>query len=164
MNFIAVIPAAAAANPPKLLVITYANALAISPFPSMLTTSTENVENVVNEPQNPTPRRSFDRGDKPKAGGRGGIAGAETAEDIFSDGATTGDAKIPPRMKDPNTLIPAVCHPVNEERFFGSLAICSAATFPIWCRQSAPHIAPAPTATASVTKGAGKKPVIFLQE
>ena len=27
--------------------------------------------------------------------------------------ALTGVAKIPPKTKDPNTLIPAVCHPLN---------------------------------------------------
>eukprot|EP00593_Proboscia_inermis_P010080 CAMPEP_0171325098 /NCGR_PEP_ID=MMETSP0816-20121228/116596_1 /TAXON_ID=420281 /ORGANISM="Proboscia inermis, Strain CCAP1064/1" /LENGTH=94 /DNA_ID=CAMNT_0011824189 /DNA_START=1286 /DNA_END=1570 /DNA_ORIENTATION=- len=56
-------PAAAAMMPPQLFAATYEHALSNSFRPIMATTSREYVENVVKEPQNPTPSISFPRGE-----------------------------------------------------------------------------------------------------
>lgn len=62
--FIKVIPIAAAAIPPILLIAKYVNALLVCPCIIHDTISTLYVENVVYDPQNPTPNNNFDRGDK----------------------------------------------------------------------------------------------------
>ena len=61
--FINVIPIAAAAIPPILLIAKYVNALLVCPCIIHDTISTLYVENVVYDPQNPTPNNNFDRGD-----------------------------------------------------------------------------------------------------
>jgi len=104
----------------------------------MFTISTEKVEKVVNEPQNPTPARSFVRGVIPnkvvalvlpppltKEFGFGRFVELSTA---FV--ALTGVAKIPPKTKDPNTLIPAVCHPIRYSNL-GSFEILAVTLLPI---------------------------------
>ena len=109
------IPAAAADTPPTLFTATYPSALAASPLPSILTISTEYVENVVKLPQNPTPASNFARGVNPKPVGTLLAADVPAVDDFALSAAaeTTGVANTPPRMKDPKTLIPAVCQPVR---------------------------------------------------
>lgn len=106
--FTAIIPAAAAQNPPTLLVITYDAALAISPRPIMLTTSTEKVEKVVKDPQKPTPRSSFILGDSPEMPLAVAVFVLAAAVAVVS---TSGEPYTPPNMNEPSTLIPAVCQP-----------------------------------------------------
>jgi hypothetical protein len=60
-----VIPRAAAAIPPTLLIAKYDKALLVCPCKIQDTTSTLYVENVVYEPQNPTPNNNLYRGVKP---------------------------------------------------------------------------------------------------
>lgn len=109
------IPAAAADTPPTLFTATYPSALAASPLPIIFTMSTEYVENVVKLPQNPTPASSFARGVNPKPVGTLLAADVAAVDDfaLFAVSETTGVANTPPRMKDPKTLIPAVCQPVR---------------------------------------------------
>jgi len=84
----------------------------------------------VNDPQNPTPRRSFIRGVSPNVDAAdadviaflaGVDADAEAAVVVAAvatandEGSIRGDPKTPPKMKEPRTLIPAVCQPVHIE-------------------------------------------------
>jgi len=102
------IPAAAAAIPPTLLTMKYRQAFAISRRPTIFTKSTAKVENVVNDPQNPTPQRSFILGVIPNVL-RIELGLTPGFMDLVS---MRGEPKIPPRAKEPRTLIPAVCQPV----------------------------------------------------
>lgn len=86
----------------------------------------------MNDPQNPTPRRSFIRGVSPNVdaadadviaflAGVDADADAEAAVVVAAvatandEGSIRGDPKTPPKMKEPRTLIPAVCQPVHIE-------------------------------------------------
>lgn len=108
--FASIIPHAAAANPPILFVATYDAAFTISPLEIIFTTSTEKVENVVKDPQKPTPRRSFILGVSP-CGTE--CLGGTIAE--IDDGLTNGETKTPPSTNDPKTFIPAVCQPIVHQ-------------------------------------------------
>ena len=109
--FASIIPHAAAANPPILFVATYDAAFTISPFEIILTTSTEKVENVVKDPQKPTPRRSFILGVSP--------CGTECLGGIVAK-IDDGLAKTPPSTNDPKTFIPAVCQPIVHQEIYES--------------------------------------------
>ena len=96
------------------------------PFPNKLTTSTEKVEKVVNDPQKPVPKSNFMRGDNanlidlltesfdssPFPGGildfnwRYLVALLEVESSLFKVGRPIKT----PRRKDPEIFIPAVCH------------------------------------------------------
>mmetsp|Transcript_32591 Transcript_32591/g.38982 ORF Transcript_32591/g.38982 Transcript_32591/m.38982 type:complete len:129 (-) Transcript_32591:175-561(-) len=105
------IPAAAAAIPPTLLTMKYWQAFAISRRPTIFTKSTAKVENVVNDPQNPTPQRSFILGVIPNVLRiELGLTPAPGFMDLVS---MRGEPNIPPRAKEPRTLIPAVCQPIK---------------------------------------------------
>mmetsp|Transcript_23139 Transcript_23139/g.34264 ORF Transcript_23139/g.34264 Transcript_23139/m.34264 type:complete len:134 (-) Transcript_23139:2119-2520(-) len=123
--FASIIPHAAAAKPPILFVAAYPTAFTISPLEIIFTTSTENVEKVVKDPQKPTPRRSVILGVSPCTECLGG-----TVAEI-DDGLTSGEPKTPPSKNDPKTFIPAVCQPLKYFRL-GSFAILSAANLPTW--------------------------------
>jgi hypothetical protein len=114
-------PAAAAHTPPTLFVMTYEAAFIISPLPIIFATSKFIVDAVVNEPQNPTPRRSFIRGVSPIADVDEIVllAGAEEvllAVEAIAEGSINGDPKTPPKIKEPRTFIPAVCQPVHSNK------------------------------------------------
>ena len=135
------IPEPAAAIQPKLLARIYLNAIVVSPLPIMLTTSTEYVENVVKEPQKPTPNISFTRGDNP--GQKPAIldeafvvalAGGGAAGDCSPELPMSGKADTHPRTKEPRMLIPAVCQPARWPSRLGLAAIRSVAAFPTWYR------------------------------
>lgn len=83
----------------------YAVAFTIWPCIIHCTTSTEYVENVVKDPQNPTPQHSFIRGEI------NGVFGANVV--------VLAALVIPPSIKLPPMLIAAVCHEANLARADG---------------------------------------------